>query len=183
MVDTYIDNLRVYQRIREGGVAFKLEISNNGTAKATDIKVFIDFPEEFMLFNTSDIEDIPKPKAPKLPQNPIKIAEEEYINRINPLPAAISKFGRIFSQINISPNIEALGVGLADSYFRAKNESLSVNEHDIVAEAQQIPHRDLRVFDDIYVVPTARGKFKVKVSLMCSEYLEPVESYIDVEVI
>ena len=57
-IDKYIKELGAYQRVRKGGVAFKLQISNDGTAKATDIRAFIDFPEEFLLYDSSDIEDI-----------------------------------------------------------------------------------------------------------------------------
>ena len=61
--------------------------------------------------------------------------------------------------------------------------SLDVEEHSIVAETLQIPHRDLRQLDGIYIVPTKKGKFKADVSIMCSEYLEPIESCIDIEVV
>lgn len=60
---------------------------------------------------------------------------------------------------------------------------LDIEEHGIVAETQQIPHRDLRLLDGIYIVPTKKGKFKAEAAIMCSEYLEPIESYIDIEVV
>lgn len=183
MVDTYINELKAYERICKGGVAFQLEISNNGTAKATDIRVLIDFPEEFLLFKITDIKGIKKPPAPKLPKNPIKLAEEEYIKHMHPMATAICELNRQFNQFNALPNYEFLHASIPNSYVNTINKTLVINEHDIIAETQQIPHRDLQVFEDIYVVPTARGKFKVKVSLMCSEYLEPMESYIDVEIV
>jgi len=182
-IDTYIKELGAYQRICKGGVAFKLQISNDGTAKATDIRAFIDFPEEFLLFEISDIEDIEPPKAPKLPQNPIEIAEEEYAKHMNPMVAAIKELNRNWNQFNFSTNLGAITAKIADSHFSTINWSLSVKEHGISAETHQILHKDLSLFDGIYVVPTAKGKFKVNVSLMCSEYLEPVMSYIDVEVV
>lgn len=181
-VDAYIEKLGVYQRIKKGGVAFNLQISNVGTAKATDIRVFVDFPEEFLLFEVSDVEDIEPPKEPKLPQNPIEIAEEEYAKQMNPMVAAISEFGKNWDHFNLSTNWAAISPKINDSHFNI-NWSLSVEEHGIIAETQQIPHRDLRLFNDIYVVPTVKGDFKINISLMCSEYLEPETSCIDVKVI
>ena len=183
VVDAYIKDLDAYLRIRKGGVAFKLEISNDGTAKATDIRAFIDFPEEFLLFEISDIEDIKEPVAPKLPKNPIEIAEEKYNRDMNPMIAAISELGKNFSPLNSLSDLGSLNAIIDAPRFSTINLSLSVEEHSIVAETKQIPHRDLKLFDGIYVVPTAKGKFRVNVSLMCSEYLEPVERYIDVEVV
>lgn len=99
------------------------------------------------------------------------------------MATAICELNRQFNQFNALPNYEFLHVSIPNSYVNTINKTLVIYEHDIIAETQQIPHRDLQVFEDIYVVPTARGKFKVKVSLMCSEYLEPMESYIDVEIV
>ena len=118
-IDKYIKELGAYQRVRKGGVAFKLQISNDGTAKAKDIRAFIDFPEEFLLYDSSDIEDIEEPEAPVLPESPIEKAEEEYVKQMNPVSATAS----------------------------------------------------------------AKGKFKAEISIMCSEYLEPIESYIDIKVV
>lgn len=184
-IDKYIMELVAYQRIRKGGVVFELQISNDGTAKATDIRVFIDFPEEFLLFDISDIGDIEEPREPELPDNPIEKAEEEYAKRMNPIGALAMNWG-IFNgnRQNVLTDISSLSrIGVINSYAQSMNLSLDIEEHSIVAELQQIPHRDLRLFAGIYIVPTKRGNFKARVSIMCSEYLEPIESYIDIEVV
>lgn len=180
-IDEYIENLGVYQRIRIGGVAFKLEIANNGTAKATDIRVFIHFPKEFLLFKISDIESMKEPEAPALPDNPIEKAEKACMRRIFPGLMSAMDYSEKFDQYNISASINAL------SRFRLApqtiDSSLNIEDYSLEAEIEQIPHRDSCMFDGIYIVPTQKGKFKAKVSIMCSEYLEPVESYIDIEVV
>lgn len=180
-IDEYIENLGVYQRIRIGGVAFKLEIANNGTAKATDIRVFIHFPKEFLLFKISDIESMKEPEAPALPDNPIEKAEKARMRRIFPGLMSAMDYSERFDQYNTSASINAL------SRFRLASQtidsSLNIEDYSLEAEIEQIPHRDSCMFDGIYIVPTQKGKFKVKVSIMCSEYLEPVENYIDIEVV
>lgn len=183
-IDKYVKKLGAYQRLRKGGVAFKLQISNDGTAKATDIRVYIDFPEEFLLYDISDIEDIAEPKAPALPENPIEKAEEEYARRMNPGITAAADWLRNFNlnQNSTLRSISALS-RLTASDTQSVDLSLYIEKHSIVTEIQQIPHRYLRLLDGIYIVPTQKGKFKAEVSIMCSEYLEPIESYIDIEVV
>lgn len=183
VIDAYIENLREYQRISKGGIAFKLHLHNNGTAKATDIRASIEFPDEFMLFKISDIEDMKEPEAPKLPDNPIERAENEYLKRMNPLLSSILAFNEGINKFQISPNIIPLDANLFRNQISAMGRSLYLKEHSIFVEAQQIPHKDSNVFTGIYIVPTAKGKFKAKTSLMCSEYLEPAENYIDIEVV
>lgn len=185
-IETYIEELKAYRQIRSGGIALKLQISNDGTAKATDIRVYIDFPKEFLLYDISDIEDIKLPKAPELPKNPIKKAEEAYAKRMNPAGAASINWTRSFnhSQNNTMRNISALSrMMLPSPYTSSTNSSLDIDEHCIAAEIQQMPHRASHLFDGIYIVPTQKGTFKAEVSIMCSEYLEPIERCIDIEVI
>lgn len=183
-IDKYVKELGAYQRVCKGGAAFKLQISNDGTAKATDIRVFIDFPEEFLLYDISDIEDIEEPEAPALPENPIEKAEEEYARRMNPAIAAASDWIRKFN-LNQNNTLRSVSVlsRLTDSNTQSIDLSLYIEKHGIVAEIDQMPHKYLRLLDGIYIVPTKKGKFKAKISIMCSEYLEPIESYIDIEVV
>ena len=50
-------------------------------------------------------------------------------------------------------------------------------------ECNQLPHKDDAEFDGIYIVPARKGKFKVSVSLMCSEYIEPEVRDIEFEIV
>lgn len=56
-------------------------------------------------------------------------------------------------------------------------------ENSIFAECNQLPHKDDTEFDGIYIVPARKGKFKVSVSLMCSEYIEPKVHDIEFEIV
>lgn len=181
-VDAYIDALEKYQRIYKGGVVFTLQISNDGTAKATDVRVFIDFPEEILLFDVSDVEDMEEPQIPELPPNPIEKAEMEYERRMSPAADFAYPLDG-YRPYDVSESRSVLIKSLITSDVNFSNQLMSVEEHGITAEAKQIPHRDLEWFDDIYIVPTVKGSFKIKISIMCSEYLEPVEKYIDFEVV
>ena len=182
-ISRYIKELANYQRIRNSGIAFILQIANDGTAKATDVRAFVDFPKEFLLFEVSDIEDIETPEAPTLPNNPITEAEREYERRMDPLADVVHQMGISLRPFDFPPNLGSLNAKIHSTNTVFSNQSLFLNDHEISAEAKQIPHRDLEWFRDIYIVPTARGHFQIKVNLMCSEYIEPEESLIDIEVI
>lgn len=38
-------------------------------------------------------------------------------------------------------------------------------------------------YEHYAIVPTKKGKFQIKCTIMCEEFLEPVEQVIDIEVI
>lgn len=180
-VDDYIEKMERYLRIHKGGIAFSLEVVNGGTSKATDVRVCINFPKEFKLFKISEVNDIKEPEAPKLPANPIDKAEREYEKHLYPsmlfenmaLPHAFLSPSEKLNILNAVPNFI---VNQPDYVF-------SVYEHNITAEFDQILHKAQRWLDGIYIVPTARGKFKVKISIMCSEYPDWEEKHLEIEVI
>ena len=59
----------------------------------------------------------------------------------------------------------------------------SIRDNSILIECDQLPHKDDAEFDGIYIVPARKGKFKVSVSLMCSEYIEPEVHDIEFEIV
>ena len=67
-----------------------------------------------------------------------------------------------------------------ENYRRKK---WSIRDNSIFAECNQLPHKDDTEFDGIYIVPARKGKFKVSVSLMCSEYIEPKVHDIEFEIV
>lgn len=60
---------------------------------------------------------------------------------------------------------------------------ISFEKHNVFIETRQILHKDSESYGGIYIVPLRKGKFRAKVTLMCSEYLEEEDQYIDVEVV
>ncbi len=41
----------------------------------------------------------------------------------------------------------------------------------------------VKQMNPVSATASAKGKFKAEISIMCSEYLEPIESYIDIKVV
>ena len=59
----------------------------------------------------------------------------------------------------------------------------SVVEHVLSVEFDQFLLKTRCWLDGLYIVPTAKGKFKAKISMMCSEYPDWEERYLVIEVI
>lgn len=172
-INDYAHKMGVYKTITNGGVALKLRVLNKGTAKATDIRISIVFPKDIFVYDIDDIEKMKEPKAPKLPPNPIEKAEERFMSDLNPVYGLLKN-----SMDGMQPFYSARSLPIIDpAIFNNSNssvfESISIRDNSIFAECNQLPHKDDTEFDGIYIVPARKGKFKVSVSLMCSEYIEP----------
>lgn len=129
------------------------------------------------------IEKMKEPKAPKLPPNPIEKAEEHFMSDLNPVYGLLKN-----SMDGMQPFYSARSLPIIDpAIFNNSNssvfESISIRDNSIFAECNQLPHKDDTEFDGIYIVPARKGKFKVSVSLMCSEYIEPKVHDIEFEIV
>lgn len=179
-INDYVHQMSVYKTIINGGVAFKIRVLNNGTAKATDIRISIVFPKGIFVYDIDDIEKMKEPQGPKLPPNPIEKAEERFMNDSNPTYAFLKNSIDGMQPFRSLPVIDpAIFSNSHSSVF----ESISIRDNSILIECDQLPHKDDAEFDGIYIVPARKGKFKVSVSLMCSEYIEPEVHDIEFEIV
>lgn len=121
-----------------------------------------------------------EPQGPKLPPNPIEKAEERFMNDSNPTYAFLKNSIDGMQPFRSLPVIDpAIFSNSHSSVF----ESISIRDNSILIECDQLPHKDDAEFDGIYIVPARKGKFKVSVSLMCSEYIEPEVHDIEFEIV
>lgn len=180
VIGQYIRELENYQRIHKGGIAFEIRLENNGTAKATDVRVSIEFPEEFLLFEVPDVGNIKEPAMPPMPKNPIHDAEREYARRLDPMADIIHKMAMSMPAYR---GIEPLSASIFAPIHVSSAESMDIYDHVLDIRDGQIQHYDLSWHRGIYIVPTAKGKYQIQCSIMCSEYIEPEIKIIKVEVV
>lgn len=178
-IDEYIKQMRVYEKLKKGGVALYLKIENDGTAKATDVRVSATFPECVHLMNIDDVKKLVEPPAPKLPPNPIDAAEKEYERKMNPMV----DLANYFACVQPSYSFDAINSSFLSNRLDTKDYCFYINENSIFAENRQLPHKDAETFDVFYMVPVKKGDAKIKISMMCSEYVEPEEQYIDIQIV
>ena len=64
-----------YAQITKGCVHVCIDIRNNGTAKANNISVTLEFPDGIDVYD-QDILCLERPKAPSVKKSPIELAEK-----------------------------------------------------------------------------------------------------------
>ena len=147
-----------------------LSLSNVGKKKATDISVRIEFPDQIRIFEIEKIKNMKEPKALKKPRDLNEVAYEGMnrsaivLQRIQnqfdmPIPRMVD-LDALSRYIPVNPNIY---------------ENVEVVDNILMIETNRgLLHTKSDSFDSIYVVALEKGKFKAKVSLMCAEFVEPV---------
>lgn len=174
-IKKYLEEYRNYLRLTENGVPMTVLINNLGTAKATDVSVTIEFPDQVRVFECEEIIEEPEPKMPKMPEDIIEKAYKK------------AERERAFAWDLDIPGLRALGVTpdlsalIRPSDFRANSAFESFDIEDNIVEIEQkqgIVHTKFDYFPGAYIVPTVSGEFEAKVTLMCAEYEDSEETTI-----
>lgn len=171
ILDAYLDEYKAYHMIQECGITTIFVINNMGTAKATDVSVKVEFPDDILVFDIDDVRNMPEPEAPKKPRDLHEIAYE----RAHKSEIAIERMYSQLEQLNRSdtvnwPTLAAVTTG-NNTY-----EPVEIEDSIVEIEPNQgIVHTKSDYFGGIYLVPLKKGEFKAKVTLMCAEYEDPQE--------
>jgi hypothetical protein len=99
---------------------------------------------------------------------------------MNPMADMVHQFARVtptFSAVKALPSVNFTKL------YSPEREYICIDGHEIEIRSEQILHHDPKWFQNVYIVPTVKGSYRVKCSIMCSEYLEPEEKIIDIEVV
>lgn len=168
-LEKYLNLYRSYHLIADCGIASTISVRNIGTAKATDVSVILEFPDEIQVMDIYDVRKLGEPKAPKKPKDLQEVAYERAHPSEAAMRKAVERFGSFdaFKPINL-PDLSAYTIH--SNVF----EAMKISDNIVSMEIKNsIVHTKWDSFRGIYIIPMKRGEFKAKVELMCAEYEEP----------
>ena len=178
-IDKYNFDILLYSSIFENGQKFDFLVKNEGTAKALDIKIIIEFPKDIFVKFTDEAKNTPEPIKPDIPKSPLNKLNEE---RDKELYKSLG-FNTIDESINKTLDDFVISKSILDSVNDSpKNFIVKIEDHKIDITIEKLLYMDSEEIDNICIIPTKTGKFDVKVSIICEEYLKPQEYTITFEV-
>lgn len=173
-IKKYLDLYRGYHKIVDTGIASAITIHNIGSAKATDVSITIEFPDEIQVMDITDVRELKEPERPEKPRDLREIAYERAHRTEAAMFQTMARLDRFGSMPINRFGINALSLGNHTVF-----ESLDISDNTVNIEIKNgIVHTKYDRFGDIYITPLTKGIFKAKVTLMCAEYEEPEETEI-----
>ncbi|EDS77611.1 conserved hypothetical protein [Clostridium botulinum C str. Eklund] len=98
-IDRYVEEKIEYLRIKNSGKDINVKVSNDGSIKANNIYIDIEFPKEIRVMEIDKIENLKEPEELEMPVNPIKRAEKEYSKRY--VPSATLRMSSLLNYNNL----------------------------------------------------------------------------------
>ncbi len=179
-VDSYNEDMRYYNEVRKNGQLLNFIIRNDGTAKATDINITLEFPKAFILMKRKDAERLTEPKKPPMPDRPVEIAISQNIidGPIKRLLRSESTLTSLTTEPFSSKNV--LSAVLENT--GSKDWDVSIVGQKVELWKRSLLHTYAWVVDDLCIVPTENGTFKIRLTKMCEEYPHPEVSELTINV-
>lgn len=176
----YRNALELYIRKKFSGQDLRVAVINDGTDKASDIYIDIEMPEEVIIIDEDDLEDLKAPDELNIPEHPLHIAEkgyEEAIKRRND-PYGLTRFSSIDiinSGLisNLNPVVPSIARMIASSN---RDYTVDLNNNILTIQLDSLLHTRQRLFGNGYkLVALKPGCFKARIRTICAEYKNPEE--------
>lgn len=184
-VDEYNKAMHSYNEIRKNGQCLDFIISNDGTSKATDINITLEFPKSFIVLKRSEAENLSVPEKPKMPKNPIDEAmmQRQILEKSGAhLQKLLRYMGDSYAGLSFAqPNPLSVDAALIDRNY-STDWSVKINGQIVNIWSHDLLHTYTLTADELCIIPKEKGTFKVKVSKMCEEYIQPEESELEIVV-
>lgn len=167
-IDKFNQEAEYYTRLSNTGISLSFDVYNFGSAKANEIYIDMDFPEEIKIIKKDEIEDLEFPDAPKMPENPIEVAEKAYRSRS-------TRYSKSLSSLMGDP---FRGMSAVRDKFMVNNNLprtryTILNENTITIKMNDLLHTRRCMFDDEYLlIPLKRGTFYIYGTVICEQYLK-----------
>jgi hypothetical protein len=178
-IQHYNSQLKMQKKLIQNGFEFHINVKNVGSSKANSIYVDIYFPEEILLLDSDEVEELLDLKQPTVPNNPIKKAERKFkqkqmgfnssllMGNFDSFPSLA--YPSTFSVFNDNRINKLIRSTTPKSAYSWKNEDSNL----ITVKIGSLIHKRGLTLEEGYVlIPTKPGEYKIKVSIICEEYPE-----------
>ncbi len=171
-IEKYEKLCNAYDDVQINGQLMNIVITNDGTAKATDIDISLHFPSSFKLIRREDAKKATKPLSSILPKNPI---EEARLKISNPLLYFANSFGNLsdFSPMAVPASQNAVLDIDYESNVQISGKTMTIWHKELL-------HTYSVLSKTLCFIPTEKGRFKIKATIMCEQYVRPSESELEI---
>ena len=175
-IERYYLEMRRYTELKENGYLLDFIVSNDGTAKATNVSIDLEFPEQFIVMKKRSADGYPRPERPAIPENPITEAENR--KKAVSLKDILGKeYFNALPQFSSLDYLPRPNIDYSDQYY------VNVQDGEVNIRLSDLMHTREWTAEDVYIVPKESGVFKVPGYLMCEQYSKEEEVTLNIEVV
>lgn len=186
-IQVYNDNMYLYNEVRMNGQRMNFRLFNDGSAKATDIHITLEFPKEFLVMRRSKAERLSEPQELKIPEDPITKAMRERNTRGHKQLRAIADVMNGFIALNNHFDKHYGGPYSNAAYLLSETLSkdwrVDIDGQKAHICTNSLLHTRCILADDLCVVLAKAGKFTIRAAIICEEYAKLEEKDFEIEVV
>ncbi|MCI9527984.1 MAG: DUF4062 domain-containing protein [Lachnospiraceae bacterium] len=156
------NDVRLFRHFFQNGFSLLYHIENNGTARATGVRIHMKIPDGLLVVSNQEIYSYMEEPA-------VNSSEEEYQGRMKVLfPPDGHEGGEECKGENPFISIDELLVNEDIADLLDPGE-LELSAGEINLEFAEIKHKDSAFYIGAYLLPTSPGEYEIKCAIMCNE--------------
>ena len=169
------NDVRLFRHFFQNGFSLLYHIENNGTARATGVRVHMEIPDGLLVVSNQEIYEYTEKPA-------ISASEEAYKSRMKALfPPDGHESGGEDNDENLFISIDELLVNEDIADLLDPGE-LDVSAGEINLNFSEIMHKDSDSYRGAYLIPTRPGEYEIECTIMCNEFADAMVQVIKVVV-
>lgn len=177
-VDEYNERVFNFTNYSCNSITFHPVLVNEGRRLASDIHIYIEFPDFITTINRSNEDRYIIEPQMKIPESPI---EQARMNSL--LPPGLSAITGVFSGMRDYENLlngtmldsKLLRVrSVAPNFSANANNWVRCEENIVTLRAKKLLQSLKLEFDPVIVIPTGTGSGLIKFKVICEELVEPI---------
>lgn len=168
-IEKYEKLCNTYDEVQKNGQLMNIVITNDGTAKATNIDISLQFPSSFKLIRREEAKRTTKPLPSILPKNPIEEARLKVSNPLFYLANSLSEF-------SAQPVPASRNAALDIDY----ESNVQISGKTMTIWHKELLHTYSVLSKTLCFIPTEKGRFTIKTKIMCEQYVRPSESELEI---
>lgn len=173
-LENYLEKCRMYRCIKENGIPIKFKWTNIGNQKANDINVHITFSDGLLIMKKGEVDELKMPLKPDTLENPVERKIKKRMGLDN-----IESLQKIFSPNIFDMGLDKIKLPIDDfSYNIYHSENIKANCLNIWSKG--LMHTEEDESDEYILVPIAKGKYQISISVICEEFPEEFEQKLTV---
>ena len=162
------DDVKKFRYLYKNGFCIGFFIHNDGNAKASGVRVHLQFPNELLVISLAEIEEFRAKDMITFSKDAYENWDSRFLEPQN--TEVKSEVENPFISLDELCMNDELATILDPSY---SDEVVSIFPGEVIFDKEEVRHFDYDTADGIYILPTKAGVFEIKVSILCNEMAKP----------
>jgi hypothetical protein len=171
------DEVRLFRYVYGNGFLVYFRVHNDGDARATGVRVNLEFPKELLVLSEKELYEYMKPEIMGFSKDAyegwdLRFCAPEKAGTVDETREKFITQDELITVDDIANLLDPADI----------NEVVSIFPGEVQFDKEEVRHKQYDLINGVCILPTQAGKFVIQCEIICNEYPDSIKQEIVVEV-